>query len=55
MNEQEKYNEISLPEEEELYSNLNMQDTTDADYLHAKRVPKDFERKIFGKYYVLRP
>ena len=27
---------------EEFYSNLNMKDITDADYMHAKRVCKDF-------------
>ena len=40
MNEWKKFNETSLPEKEELYSNLNMEDITDADYMHAKRVCK---------------
>ena len=44
--EWEKFNETTLPEKEELYSNLNMEDITDADYMHAKRVCKDFEKKI---------
>ena len=39
-------NETSLSEKEEFYSNLNMEDITDADYMHAKRVCKDFEIKI---------
>ena len=26
-----------------------MEDITDADYMHAKRVSKDFERKNFGE------
>ena len=26
--------------------NLNMEDITDADYIHVKRVCKDFEKKI---------
>ena len=34
----EKFHERTLPEEEEFYSNLNMEDITDADYMHAKRV-----------------
>ena len=38
MDEWEKFNETSLPEKEEFYSNLNMEDITDADYMHAKRV-----------------
>ena len=44
--EWEKFNETTLPEKEELYSNLNMEDISDADYMHAKRVCKDFEKKI---------
>ena len=35
------------------YSNLNMEDTTDANYMHAKRVFKDFEIKSSGEYYDL--
>ena len=46
MDEWEKFNETSLPEKVELYSNLNMEDITDTDYNHAKRVYKDFEIKI---------
>ena len=34
----EKFNETLLPEKEEFYSNLNMEDITDADYIHQKRV-----------------
>ena len=30
---------------EEFYSNLNMEDITDIDYMDAKRVCKDFEKK----------
>ena len=30
---------------EDFYSHLNMEDITDADYAHAKRVCKDFEVK----------
>ena len=38
-------NETSLPQKEEFYSNLNMEDITDVDYMHAKRACKDFEIK----------
>ena len=43
----EKFNETTLPEKEEFYSNLNVEDITDADYIHAKRVKtcKDFQIK----------
>ena len=45
MDEWEKFNETSLPEKEEFYVNLNMEDITDWDYMLAKRVCKDFEVK----------
>ena len=38
-------NETSLPQKEEFYSNLNMEDITDVHYMHAKRACKDFEIK----------
>ena len=38
MDEWERFNETSLREKEEFYSNLNMEDITNADYLHAKTV-----------------
>ena len=43
----EKFNETSLPEKQEFYSNLNMENSTDADYMHAKRVCKGFQIKIY--------
>ena len=53
MDDWEKFNETSLPEKEDFYSHLNMEDITDADYAHAKRVCKDFEIKNLGEYYDL--
>ena len=53
MHEWEKFNEPSLPEKEEFYSNLNMKDITDSDYLHLKRVCKVFEIKKIGEYHDL--
>ena len=46
INDWEKFNETSLPEKEDFYSHLNMEDIIDADYAQAKRVPKDFEIKV---------
>ena len=43
MDDWEKLNETSLPEKEELYSNLNIKDITDADYMHAKTVLKTLQ------------
>ena len=36
MDDQEKFDETPLPEKEDLYSHLNMEDVTDVDYTHAK-------------------
>ena len=41
----EKFYERLLPEKEDFYSHFNMEDITDADYTHAKRVGKDFDIK----------
>ena len=46
-----KFNKAILPEKKELYSNLNMKHTADADYMHAKKVYKDFEIKILCEYH----
>ena len=40
-----------MPEKKEFYSNLNMEDIIGADYIHARRVCKDFEIKNLGKYH----
>ena len=53
MDKWERFNETSLPEKDESYSDLNMEDITDADYMHAKRVCKEFEMKNFGEHYDL--
>ena len=53
IDEWEKFNEIPLPEKEELYRNLNMEDTADADYMHEKGACKDFEMKHLGEYHDL--
>ena len=50
MDDSEKFNETSLPEKEDFYSHLNMED---ANYVHTKRVCKDFEIKSFGEYHDL--
>ena len=47
MDDWEKFNETTLPEKEKFFSGLNMDDITDADYMHAKKVCKDFEKKKF--------
>ena len=47
----EKFSEKLLPEKEDFYSHLDMEDITDADSAHAKKVCKDFEIKNFGGYH----
>ena len=51
MDEWEKFIETTLPENKGFYINLNREDITDADYMHAKRVSKDFEIKDLGEYH----
>ena len=51
MDEWEKFNETSLPEKENFYSYSNMEDITDADYVHAKRVCNNFEIKNLGEHH----
>ena len=46
MSDWKKFNETTLPEKEELYSSLKMKDITDANYMHAERVSKEFEINI---------
>ena len=48
-----RFNETLLPDKEDFYSNLNMEDITDADYKYAKKVWKDFETKNLGYYHDL--
>ena len=43
----EKFNETLR--KKDFFSLLNMEDITDADYIHAKRICKDFEIKGFWR------
>ena len=53
MDDWEKFNETSLPEKEDFYSHLNMEDVTDADYTHAKGVCRKIEIKNLGEHHDL--
>ena len=48
MNSWEKINETSLPDKEAFYSNLNMEDITDVEYMHAKIIFKNLINKNLG-------
>ena len=50
MDDLKNFNEILLSEKEEFYSNLSIDDITDADYMHAKSVCKDFNLKNLGEH-----
>ena len=49
MNGWKKFNETWLPEKEDFFSHLNMENITDTDYTHVKRVCKDFEITNLGE------
>ena len=54
MDEWETFNETlfpNFPKREKFYSNLNMDDITDTNYVHAKEVCKDFEIKKLSEYH----
>ena len=53
MDSWERFDETLLPDKEAFYSNLNMEDTTDVDYRHARRVFKNLSNKNLGDCYDL--
>ena len=53
MDSWERFNETSMPDKEAFYSNLNMEDITDVDYRHAKRVFENLSNKNLGDYHDL--
>ena len=53
MNNWERFDEISLPNKESFYSNLNMENIDDIDYRYSNNVFKRFKLKNLGEYYDL--
>ena len=49
----QKFNRTSLLGKESFYIHLNIEHITDADYMHGKRVHKDFDIKNLGEYHDL--
>ena len=49
----ERFSEISLPNKEDFYSNLNMEDISNIDYRHANNVFKMFKLENLGDYHDL--
>ena len=52
MDDWENFNETTLHEKEKFYRNLNMKDITDADFMNARRVCKEFEIKNVSEYHL---
>ena len=50
LNSWQRFDETSLPDKEAFYSSLNMEDITDVDHRHAKRVFEKFNNKSLGHY-----
>ena len=48
-----RFDETSLTDKEAFYNSLNMEDITDVDHRHAKRVFKKFNNKTLGNYHNL--
>ena len=53
MDSWERFGEKSLPDKEAFYSSLSMEDITDIDHRHAKRVSKNLSNKSLGDYHDL--
>ena len=50
---QKKLNENTIPPKEAFYSKLNLENITDKDYEHVKKVWETFEIKNLGEYHDL--
>ena len=53
MDSWETFNETALPPKKYFYSNLNLENISDGDYLHAQKVWDVFEIKNLGEYHDL--
>ena len=53
MDSWERYNENTIPPKEAFYSELNLENITDKDYEHVKKVWETFEIKNVGEYHDL--
>ena len=53
MDSWEKFNETALPPKKDFYSNLNLENISDEDYMHAQKVWDVFKIKNLGEYHDL--
>ena len=51
MDSWEKFDENTLPPKEAFYCNLNLEDISDEDYMHAQKVWGVFQIKNLGEYH----
>ena len=47
------FDEIVLPNKDAFYNELNLEDITDEDYIHAQKVFKEFKLTNLGEYHDL--
>ena len=50
MDSWKRFDETWLSDKEDCYSSLNIEDITNADYKHAKKIREEFKIKNLGKY-----
>ena len=53
MDSWERFNETSLPDKKALYRELYLEDITDEDYTHARKVFEELKLKNLGDYHDL--
>ena len=53
MDNSNRFNESKLPDKAKFYSKLNMNEVSDKDYEHGRKVWKEFEIKNMGEYHDL--
>ena len=53
MDSWQRFSETELPDKESFYSELNLENVTDEDYMHAQKVWDVFEIENLGEYHDL--
>ena len=53
MDDWKKFNETTLLEQKKFYRNLSMEDITNADCMHGKKICENLEKKDLGEYHDL--
>ena len=53
MSSWKRFDEASLPDKKAFYSNLNLENITDEDYIHAQKRFNEFKLKFLGEYHDL--